>query len=135
MEDFGACSLSSVATNGYVYKYTSVENFTNYVQIVNSLAKYISIVRHSCKEATSTFACNAIFVPCDLTTGEPRATCSNSCYHFSTHCDLEYDTIVKGLTIIGLQQSDICADTLQHIKKVFGSNSTFTGAECKCLGK
>jgi len=133
----GICSQHLLATNGYLYNYTSAENFTSYDGLLSSLATYIPLISGTCLNDTSTFICNAVFVPCDLTTGEPRAICSSSCYRFSTLCEVEYDAFVAGLAIAGidqLDQLDLCADTLKLIKKGFGAKTTVKGVECGCIG-
>ena len=130
------CAQHSLATNNYLYQYTSVHNLTTFGNLLSVLESFTRLITDGCFNTTASFICNGIFVPCDLTTGEAKAICTNSCYKFKEDCTLEYDSIIKGAALIEgiiLQLESFCADTLVLIKDAFGANTTASGVECNCL--
>ena len=128
----GVCSSYSLATNGYLFNYINA-SFEYLTEVSNQVETLFHNTGPTCYNITLTYACNALFVPCDLTSGTPIAMCSNSCKQFKTICSVEYDTVVKGLVAITFV-SDICSDTLVYIKNEFAVNTTFKGVEHNCLG-
>lgn len=139
------CAQESLATNSYLNQYESVQTLTAFTNIITHLESYARLITsEECHNQTIAFICNAIFIPCDLITGEPKAICKDSCNKFSEECILEYDTIIKAAVIleavdiegigrIDIEIEDFCADTLNHTKQAFGINTTNTGVECNCL--
>ena len=130
----GVCSEHSVATNGYLYNYTSAENLTQFMQIIDSLKSHIPNIKPECRHISLSHGCNGLFVPCDLITGKPRAICSNTCCHFRGLCSKEYAAFQLVLHVLKINQPDLCTDTLLFIKKVFGANATLKGDELNCIG-
>ena len=129
----GVCSSYSLATNGYLFNYIDA-SFEYLTEVLNQVETLFHNTGPTCYNITLTYACNVLFVPCDLTSGTPIAMCSNSCKQFKTSCSVEYETVARGLSVIDKFVSDICSDTLVYIKTRFAVNTTSKGVESNCLG-
>jgi len=107
---------------------------TKFVDILSIAANFIGRITDGCVDSTKSFVCNAIFVPCDLATGEAKDLCTNSCNKFEEDCKLVFDSLLLGAVLFErIILENYCTDTLMLIKKVAGTNTTVSGVECNCF--
>ena len=89
--------------------------FTYFATIVNQcegFQKYIG----SCYYGAVEFACNVLFVPCNLTTETPKPICSDICSNFRSACKDQFNVMKDIAQINGFPFIDNCEDTLSHLK-------------------
>ena len=80
--------------------------------------------------------CNAGYIPCDMTTGEPRSLCVDSCKRYKEDCALIYNQTILQVALnndLNPKAVDLCADTMIVHKIYLGNNFTnVTGTEPNC---
>ena len=69
-----------------------------------------------CRQAAGYIICNYVFIPCNLTTGNPRPICTLPCdYYFNVRCRDIFDVIIRFSTIINYPLMNNCPNTLSHL--------------------
>ena len=122
----------------YVYKYTNERNFNQKVSgilevtVIHNLRHFDNVLSSKCLYYSAIIIYNAVFIPCNLTTGMPRPLCSNACYFFRDFCNAEYTIGIKYLRLNGIV-SDYCENTLEHINKLFYYPNSSKDFESNCI--
>ena len=133
---FQLYSQLSLSLNGIVYKYTSKNNFSTYVQALKLGTQYLPQLTSlsGCQRYAGLFVYNTIFIPCNLTTGSPRPFCSSDCYYFRCVCEYEYSTIITYANLVKIPLSDdFCDNTLEHINKLYNYPNSSKDFENDCF--
>ena len=136
------CSHRSLAVNNYLVNY---EEYFTYKSLNGEIYRNELAIRlflshtteHKCVEEALLMACNAGYIPCDMTTGEPRSLCVNSCKKYREDCPVFYNTIIRsGVLFFDLQTQsvDLCEDTMIAFKLYFNNTNitNVTGVEHNC---
>ena len=122
-----------VSLNGMAFKYTSMKNFTKYLDNLIIAARYIpQFSSSSCLFYSAVFVYNHLFIPCNLTTGTPRPLCSKACYMFSNECEYEYTTMITYANLIGIPIENGCENAFGHINSIFNYPNTSKDYENDC---
>ena len=126
----GFCSGFSLANNFYGYGYTSYANLSLFATLLEPLRVFFTDSL-ACTRLSAHFVCNYIFVPCDLFTGAPKPTCTDSCYFLRTHCDMSYFLVVM-ISALRFPIMDNCENTLSHLQLGFNfpCSSSSLGSDC-----
>ena len=129
-----------MANNYYLFNYENRLNYTKFTEQANKhQANSMTILRRlaelNCQNEYLSLFCNAFYVPCDLTTGEPRGACVDSCRKVAKDCPLLFQSSIQALSSrFGANIPDYCEDTLTMIKLYIGTNFTnATGVESNCF--
>lgn len=115
-----ACARFSEAYSDVIFKYTTEENFNEYIDILDGLEELLdsSDEPEICREAAGYVICNYVFIPCNLTTGNPRPICTEACdYYFNRRCVSIFRTIVRFASIINYPFMNNCPNTLSHLNE------------------
>ena len=116
-----------------IYAYTTEQEFNTYVTILDRLENNLAVsdVTEVCKEAVSYVMCNYVFIPCNLTTGNPRPICTKSCdYYFNRKCKEIFDLIVRYAPYVHEYPFvNNCPNTLSHLNKFGHSLSSDSFAD------
>lgn len=115
----GTCANFTQASSSVIFRYTDENNFMSYFEIVNGLETLLdnSAADEVCRRAVAYIVCNYVFIPCNLTTGNPRPICTQSCnYYFTSRCKEIFDTIVQFSTVIDYPFMNDCPNTLSHLE-------------------
>lgn len=126
------CADFSLATDSYIYGYTSYENLTELVSIVQRFTPVIDF-QFPCTRFTTYFFCNYGFVPCDMTTGAPRAICTESCNFLRRHCGETYTQVLTFVDAFGYTIVDNCENTLVHLQKDFDFPCSSSSLQNECI--
>ena len=97
-----------------VFKYTSditLKQYTTTLDQLKGLQKYIT----NCYYAALDFACNVIFIPCNLTTGLPRPICSDVCSNFRSACKDQFNVMKDFAVLYQYPFIDSCENTLSYL--------------------
>ena len=126
------CANFSVATDYYIYGYTSYRNLTDFVMLLHLFEPAVNF-KYSCTRFTAYYFCNIIFPPCDFITGAPRAICTESCYYASTQCTTAYTQVKTFLKPFGFVLSDNCENTLEPLQEYFGFPCSSSSLQNGCI--
>ena len=126
------CGDVSSATDSYIYGYTSYENLTKINMFTEQIEPFINR-SDSCVQFTIYYFCNYIYVPCDLTTGGPLLTCSNSCYFLRTNCPIRYFQVLSFGASAGYPIVDNCENTLSYLQQEFGFPCSSSSLQNDCI--
>ena len=127
----GFCSGFSLANNFYGYGYTSYANLSCYLlHYWNHLESFLLIHLLVLDYLHTLYAITYLF-PCDLFTGAPKPTCTDSCYFLRTHCDMSYFLVVM-ISALRFPIMDNCENTLSHLQLGFNfpCSSSSLGSDC-----
>ena len=123
------CANYSLATDSYIYGYASYDNFTSLAKILQGFTPNLS---ETCNLFATYFFCNFGFVPCDLTSGAPRAICTESCNYITTECSTEYSHVVTLVKAFGHTIKEDCINTLNHLQD-FGFTCSSSSLQNECI--
>ena len=126
------CGNYSLATDYYIYGYTSYENLTNLIKIVHDFTSVINL-SYFCTKFAAYFFCNYGFPPCDLTSGAPRAICAESCRYLNTHCSGAFRQMVTFIRALGYHIKEDCDNTLRIIQDHFGFPCSSSSLQNECV--
>ena len=112
------CTQYNLATNDYLYQYTSVKNISLLSNAIQEVLPLIRIqgVTFICELALNLFLCNFALSPCNLTTGTLKPICSQSCFFFRQNCNTHYDLARTIASFRGFPFADDCDNTLRHLQ-------------------
>jgi len=129
------CSQYNVATNGYVYQFTSAANFSHLLNFVQSSFTLLQIqgIPNICQLALKLLLCNIAYMPCNLTTGTPKPLCSELCLYLRQNCSFQYKFSLKHVALRGYPMRDDCSNTLHHLKLWYGVQLSSNNFENDCL--
>lgn len=87
-----------------------------------------------CRDAAGYYICNIVFIPCNLTSGNPRPVCASSCSKFfhGERCRDTFATITRFSAIVDYPFRGDCENTLSHLSE-YGFNLTANDYEDECL--
>ena len=88
---------------------------------------------HICDHFGFSLLCNAIFVPCDLTTGMPRPICTDSCYYYRTHCSKDYSSAIRFAAALEYPLKDNCENTFSHLQLGFNFHCSSNSLQNSCI--
>lgn len=129
----GSCSKYSLSLNHMTFKYTSDKNFTELLDLLQSVEILLrNSITSGCTSPTGIFLCNLVFIPCNLTTGTPRPLCSRSCSIFSSACTIEFDTVLTLAGALGIPFTNDCENTFHHINARYGYPNSSNDFEDDC---
>ena len=86
-----------------------------------------------CTEFAVSLLCNAAFVPCDMTTGAPKAICSDSCYFLQNDCSENYNQLkIYADAFFRYPIPEDCDNTLIMLQENFSfpCSSSSLGNDC-----
>ena len=126
------CANFSVATDYYIYGYTSYANLTDFVTLLQ-LLEDIVYFQYSCTRFTAYYFCNIVFPPCDFTTGAPRAVCIESCHYATTQCTTTYIQVKTFFRPFGYVLSDNCENTFEPLQEHFGFPCSSSSLQNGCI--
>lgn len=126
------CANFSVATDYYIYGYTSYANLTYFVMLLHMIETAANF-DYNCTQFTAYYFCNIIFPPCDFTTGAPRAVCTESCHYARTQCDTTYTQVKTFFRPFGFVVSDNCENTFEPVKEIFGFPCSSSSLQNGCI--
>ena len=126
------CGNHSLATDYYIYGYTSYENLTDIIKIVHDFTPAINL-SYFCTEFATYYFCNYGFPPCDLTSGAPRAICAESCQYINTHCSVRLQQTALFLRNFGIDIKEDCDNTLWFIQEHFGFPCSSSSLQNECV--
>ena len=71
-----------------------------------------------CQQAIGYIVCSYVFIPCNLTTGNPRPICSASCNrYFNIRCVTEFEDVLEvSSRFINYPFMNNCLNTLSHLQ-------------------
>jgi len=105
-------------------------------ELLNGLEMLLnnSEVDSLCRDATGYYICNIVFIPCDLTSGNPRPVCNSSCTKFfrGERCRDTFATIIRFSAIVNYTVRDDCENTLSHLSE-YGFDLKASDYEDECL--
>ena len=131
----GMCANFTFATDYYYYEYTNYENLSNFNMILQQIEPVITVdLIFLCYEFATYYFCNYVFPPCDLTTGAPRAICSESCDYFVTHCAKVYSLLViylEAYEVLKYINID-CSNTL-NLQQDYGFPCSSNSLQNNCI--
>ena len=134
LPDGEGCSLFSLSVNHMVFNFTSKQNFSNFMKILESVETLSTFgVPSYCELSTGIFLCNLIFVPCNLTTGTPRPLCSRACYNFNHVCNEQYRLISQIAMVLHIPFLNNCKNTLHHLNAGYGYPNSSSEFEDDCF--
>ena len=125
------CANYSLATDSYIYGYTSYNNLTEFAKLVLGIAPLIDF-SYFCAQFSLYFFCNFGFVPCDLTSGAPRAICTESCNYAAINCSSVYNQVVAFVKAFGYTVKEDCENTLNFIQD-FGFTCSSSSLQNGCI--
>jgi len=113
------CIEYNLATNDYIYQYTSVMNMTQFSSVIRQVVPLLDIqgIPFNCQVALNLFLCNFGFPPCNLTTGTPKPICSKSCFYFHQNCPLQFELMHTISGFFGFSFVEDCFNTLGHLEQ------------------
>ena len=126
------CADFSLATDSYVYGYTSLENLTGFTNGLSSYETFFDLGQH-CQFFAAYYFCDYMLIPCDLFTGAPRPICSDSCYYLTTECSSIYDTVSLFASQVYPAFMDDCENTLSHLQTSYGFPCSSNSLEHNCI--
>ena len=126
------CGNHSLATDYYIYGYTSYENLIDIIKIVHDFTPAIDL-SYFCTEFTAYYFCNYGFPPCDLTSGAPRAICAESCHYINTHCSVEFLQVEIYLRAFAIDIKRDCDNTLRNIQDNFDFPCSSSSLQNECV--
>ena len=126
------CADFSVATDSYIYGYTSYENFTELIMIVQRFTPVVDL-QFACTRLIAYFFCNYGFIPCDVTTGAPRAICTESCNFLHDHCGETFTQVVTFVDAFGYTIDYNCENTLSILQEGFGFPCSSSSLQTECI--
>ena len=130
--DQSFCGAVSLATDFYIYGYTSYENLTAFNMVTAQIEPFVDWSIFCSRFAVSYF-CNYVFVPCDLTTGAPIPACSSSCDFLHAYCRSIYDQAVSFGATAGYSVVADCDNTLIHLQQSFGFPCSSSSLQNGCI--
>ena len=135
-------ALENAACNGYfqgmhnvILDYTTQENFYDYIETLNNLEPLLSDSGEDniCQNATAYLLCNYVFIPCNLTTGNPRPICTMPCdYYVNRRCANLFEIILRFSSIINYPFMNDCPNTLSHLE-TFGYSLSSASFADDCI--
>ena len=129
----GLCADFSVAIDYYHYEYTSYENLSNFHMTLLEIEPVIIIdLQYFCYQFIAYYMCNYVFPPCDLTSGAPRAICTESCQYFLTDCSEAYNDLVIYVDAYGSIFNVECRNTLK-LQQDFGFPCSSSSLQNNCI--
>ena len=126
------CANFSLATDSYIYGYASRENITEFSRILERITPVIDF-QFFCTRFAAYYFCNYGFIPCDVTTGAPRAICAESCNYLHDHCSGTYLQVVTLGGVFGQTIKDNCENTLSHIQEDYGFPCSSSSLQNECI--
>ena len=117
------CSRYNLATNDYVYRYTSAENFEQLSGDIQQAVPPLVSLRGTpsiCHLALNLLLCNVGFNPCDLTTGTPKPVCSKFCFYVRENCQFQYEFASSSAPTAGIPFVTDCNNTLKDLELSHG---------------
>ena len=126
------CADFSLATDSYVYGYTSSENITGFNNNLDTFETYFDL-SENCQLFGAYYFCNYGAIPCDLFTGAPRPICSDSCYYFTTECNSMYRTALLFIDQVYPAFVNNCDNTLSHLQTSYGFPCSSNSLEHNCI--
>jgi len=108
-----------VASNGIIFSYADKMEFKTFVSTLNGLESLLdnSDEDEICQQAAAYIICNYVFIPCNLTTGNPRPICTGSCnYYFNIRCKELFATVIGFASVIKYPFMNNCPNTLSHLQ-------------------
>jgi len=124
-----------VASNGIIFNYINEEQFNELIKTLNGLESLLNSTDEDaiCQQAAAYIICNYGFIPCNLTTGNPRPICTESCnYYFNIRCRELFITIIRFASIITYPFMNNCPNTLSHLQG-FGYSLTSDSFADDCI--
>ena len=114
-----ACEEFFRGSDNIMFKYTTLEGFESYIDTVNNLESLLvsADTVQVCRQAAAYFICNYVFIPCNLTTGNPRPICTIACdYYFNDFCKSLFEVILRFSSILEYPFMNNCPNTLSHLE-------------------
>ena len=103
-----------------ILDYATAEQFSTFIETLNSLEQLLNTAEAEevCRQAAGYYICNYVFIPCNLTTGNPRPICSASCdRYFNIRCVEVFGDILEfSSTFIDYPFMNNCPNTLSHLE-------------------
>ena len=127
-----ACAQFTLATDFYIYRYTSYENFTEFAMTLDQLRSFVDFSEF-CEQFATYFICNYVFTPCDLTTGAPRPICTDTCYFFRTYCSDTYSSMIRFAAAVKYPIMDNCENTLAHLQLGYNFPCSSSSLQNDCI--
>ena len=129
------CTQYNLATNDYVYQYTSVRNIAQISDIIQQSRPLVDIqgISFNCQLALNLFLCNFGFFPCNLTTGTPKPICSKSCFYFRQNCQIQYNLVQSIANLRNFSFVDDCNNTLGHLEQWYNVKLSSDDFRDDCL--
>ena len=115
-----ACRRFNQASQNVIFDYATNEQFNGYIETLDGLEELLntSDEEEVCRQAAGYVICNYVFIPCNLTTGNPRPICTLSCdYYFNVRCREIFEVILRFSTIIDYPFMNNCPNTLSHLEE------------------
>lgn len=115
-----ACARFSQASQNVIFEYATVEQFNGYIETLDGLENLLitSDEDEVCQDAAAHIICNYVFIPCNLTTGNPRPICTLPCdYYINVRCRDVFEVILQFATIIDYPFMNDCPNTLSHLEE------------------
>ena len=106
-------------SHNVIFDYTTEENFIEYIQTLDNLEELLRTSGEDqiCQDVTAYFLCNYVFIPCNLTTGNPRPLCTVPCeYYVNERCANIFETIFRFSSIVDYPLMNDCPNTLSHLE-------------------
>jgi len=132
----GACNRYDLSTNNVIFNYANMQMNREFFELLNGLETLLnnSEVDPVCRDAAGYYICNIVFIPCNLTSGNPRPICASSCTKFfrGERCRDTFATIVRFSAIVNYPFEDDCGNTLSHLSE-FSFNVKASDYENQCL--
>ena len=115
-----ACARFSEASQNVIFDYTTNEQFNGYIETLDGLEELLLIANTDevCRQAIGYIMCNYVFIPCNLTTGNPRPICTLPCdYYINVRCRVEFEEIFQFAPFIDYPFINNCPNTLSHLEE------------------
>ena len=116
-----ACRQFKQASQNVIFEYTTDEQFDGYIETINGLEELLLTaedVDEVCRQAAGYIICNYVFIPCNLTTGNPKPICTLPCdYYINMRCRDIFVVILQFATIIEYPFMNNCPNTLSHLEE------------------
>ena len=116
-----ACARFSAASENMIFDYTTDEQFDDYIETFNNLEQLLvtaNIAEEVCRQAAGYIICNYVFIPCNLTTGNPRPICTLPCdYYINVRCRNIFEVIFQFAALVDYPFVNNCTNTLSHLKE------------------
>ena len=113
-----ACRRFNQASQNVIFNYATEEQFDSYIETLDGLEELLddADADEVCQQAAGYIICNYVFIPCNLTTGNPRPICTVPCdYYFNVRCSDIFAVILRFSTIIDYPLMNNCPNTLSHL--------------------